>query len=183
MFRYSHLKSELPYSFNSISGGDGIDIRSLLILGYMIAQSIEIVKLQKKNLEKNTNHNGHQNKAKSITETTSQTQKLSSLIENFSKFDIPILITGEVGTEKELIARTLHYQSSRGSYPFIGVKCSSFSESLLQKELFGSENGASPNLVGFHKGKLELAEKGTIFLDDVTEIDLKTQKLFPLMSS
>lgn len=85
------------------------------------------------------------------------------------------MIIGEVGTEKELIAKTLHYQSPRNSHPFISVRCDS-SELLFECELFGLENITLHGSDGPEMGKLEQANKGTIFLDEVTQISMQTQK-------
>lgn len=86
-----------------------------------------------------------------------------------------VLIQGRSGTGKELVARAIHYESSRADKPFIPVHCASLSESLLESELFGHEKGAFTGAVNQHIGRFELADKGTLFLDEITEIPLSVQ--------
>src|SRR2546427_4867297 len=86
-----------------------------------------------------------------------------------------VLILGESGVGKELVAKAIHYNSSRRESPFIAINCSAIPVSLIESELFGHERGAFTGAVGRQKGKFELAEGGTIFLDEVGEMDLRTQ--------
>ena len=86
-----------------------------------------------------------------------------------------VLITGESGTGKELVADALHELSPRASKPFIKVHCASLSPTLLESELFGHEKGAFTGAVSQKKGRFELADGGSIFLDEIGEIDLATQ--------
>ena len=86
-----------------------------------------------------------------------------------------VLITGESGVGKELVARAVHEQSDRASGPFIVVHCAALSENLIESELFGFEKGAFTGAENLHKGRFELADGGTIFLDEIGEINLATQ--------
>jgi len=86
-----------------------------------------------------------------------------------------ILIQGETGTGKELIAKAIHYNSTRRNEPFIPVNCSALVETLIESELFGHEKGAFTGAVQPKRGKFELAGNGTIFLDEVGELPLSTQ--------
>src|SRR5436309_7057146 len=86
-----------------------------------------------------------------------------------------VLILGESGVGKELVAKALHFNSPRRESPFIAINCSAIPVSLIESELFGHERGAFTGAVGRQKGKFELAEGGTIFLDEVGEMDLRTQ--------
>jgi DNA-binding NtrC family response regulator len=86
-----------------------------------------------------------------------------------------VLITGESGVGKELVADALHYQSSRSSGPFIKVSCATFAETLLEDELFGHEKGAFSGAVSSRRGRFELAHGGTLFLDEIGEISSSTQ--------
>lgn len=85
------------------------------------------------------------------------------------------LITGENGTGKELVARTLHALSRRGDKPFIEVNCAAIPEDLIESELFGHEKGAFTGATAQRKGKFDLAHEGTLFLDEIGDMSLKTQ--------
>ena len=86
-----------------------------------------------------------------------------------------VLITGESGVGKELVAHAIHTQSERADKPFVSVHCAALSETLIESELFGYEKGAFTGAEAIHKGRFELANGGTIFLDEVGEINLATQ--------
>ena len=86
-----------------------------------------------------------------------------------------VLIQGETGTGKELIAKAIHYNSILKDEPFVSVNCSALVETLLESELFGHEKGAFTSAINLKKGKFELAGNGTIFLDEVGELPLGTQ--------
>jgi transcriptional regulator with GAF, ATPase, and Fis domain len=92
------------------------------------------------------------------------------MIEKLAVSDSTVLIRGESGTGKELVARALHLKSGRAMKPFIAINCAALAESLLQTELFGHEKGAFTGAVARKKGKLEIADGGTVFLDEVSEI-------------
>lgn len=88
---------------------------------------------------------------------------------------VPVLIQGETGTGKELVARALHEKSARGEGPFIAVNCAAIPENLLESELFGYEKGAFTDAKMPHKGKIERAHKGTLLLDEIGDMHLDLQ--------
>jgi len=96
-------------------------------------------------------------------------------IQQVAHTDSTVLITGETGTGKELIARAIHYNSLRKDKPFIPVDCNALSENLLESELFGHVKGAFTGAVANRKGMLEIADGGTLFLDEIGNISLTTQ--------
>ena len=96
--------------------------------------------------------------------------KLTQMIARVAPLDTSVLILGESGTGKELVARALQRHSPRASKPFIAINCAAITETLLESELFGHEKGAFTGAVAQKKGKLELGEGGTIFLDEIGEL-------------
>jgi transcriptional regulator with GAF, ATPase, and Fis domain/CHASE2 domain-containing sensor protein len=92
-----------------------------------------------------------------------------ALVDKIAANNIPVLLCGETGTGKELIARAIHKNSSRASKPFVAVNCGALSETLLESELFGHEKGSFTGALAQRKGRFELAHGGTLFLDEITE--------------
>ncbi len=102
-------------------------------------------------------------------------QEVFELITRIAPTDSTVLITGETGTGKELIAQAIHGNSNRCYMPFIAVSCGALPDSLLESELFGYEKGAFTGADHTKKGRFEMADKGTIFLDEIGDISFKTQ--------
>ena len=102
-------------------------------------------------------------------------RRLLALVERVAPRDTTVLITGESGTGKELIARALHQKSPRRERPFVAVNCAALSESLFESELFGHEKGAFTGAVSLKHGRFEIAQGGTIFLDEIGELALPLQ--------
>src|SRR3989449_4639322 len=101
---------------------------------------------------------------------SSSMQEVYQFIELAAASSAPVLITGETGTGKELVARTIHQMSARAKGPFVAVNCSAIPETLLESELFGHERGAFTGALERRAGYFELADTGTIFLDEITEM-------------
>ena len=102
-------------------------------------------------------------------------QKVFNAIETVGPTDATVLITGESGTGKELVARAIHNASPRRFHPLVVIHCGALTETLLESELFGHEKGAFTGAQYRKKGKFEIAEGGTVFLDEIGDISLKTQ--------
>ena len=120
--------------------------------------------LRKKTIEKN-----------SISGRSAPTEFLRKQIETAAPTETWILITGENGTGKELVARTIHQLSPRANQPLIAVNCAAIPEELIESELFGHEKGAFSGATTKKIGRFEMANNGTIFLDEIGDMSLKTQ--------
>jgi len=110
-----------------------------------------------------------------IIGTSSALQKVLSLVSKVAPTDATVMVTGETGTGKELIARAIHRRCRRASRVFIGVTCAAIPRDLIASELFGHEKGAFTGAVQRRLGRFELANGGTIFLDEVGELPVETQ--------
>ncbi len=102
-------------------------------------------------------------------------QEVLSLVRRVAGSDATILIQGESGTGKELIARAIHYASPRAGAPLVSVNCAALPETLLESELFGHEKGAFTGAVAARKGRFELADGGSLFLDEIGDLPLHLQ--------
>ena len=102
-------------------------------------------------------------------------EKLLEIAKDIADSKASIFIQGESGTGKELFARYIHHHSSRRDQPFVAVNCAALPENLLESELFGHEKGAFTGAISRKKGKFELANHGTLLLDEVTEMDYQLQ--------
>ncbi len=102
-------------------------------------------------------------------------QKIYHAIETVAPTDATVLVTGESGTGKELVTRAIHHASPRRFHPLVVIHCGALTETLLESELFGHEKGAFTGAQYRKKGKFEIAEGGTVFLDEIGDISLKTQ--------
>jgi len=110
-----------------------------------------------------------------ILAQSGEMQEVFRLVRKVKDSDICVLILGESGTGKELIARAIHYNSNRRNGPIVVVNCASIPHDLLESELFGHERGAFTGAAQRRIGKFELAQGGTIFLDEIGELDLSLQ--------
>ncbi len=104
-----------------------------------------------------------------------QMKKIYELVHTVARTDTTVMIRGESGTGKELVAKAIHINSNRKYFPIITVNCGALAESLLESELFGHEKGSFTGAQFKRKGKFEMADRGTIFLDEIGSISLKMQ--------
>jgi two-component system NtrC family response regulator len=104
-----------------------------------------------------------------------QMREIFGVVSRVAKTDVTVLVQGESGTGKELVARAIHRQSRRRNAPFVPINCGAIPEALLESELFGHEKGPYTGAHVQRKGKLELADGGTVFLDEIGEMPLSLQ--------
>ncbi|MBU1194957.1 MAG: sigma 54-interacting transcriptional regulator [Proteobacteria bacterium] len=123
--------------------------------------------LQKELQERHNFHN--------IIGRSNKMQTVYTLLENLKDLDTTVLVTGETGTGKELVARAIHYEGQRALNPFIAVNCSALSENLLESELFGHVQGAFTGAIKDKMGRFEAAAGGTILLDEIGDISALVQ--------
>ncbi len=107
--------------------------------------------------------------------TTPEMERIRGLIRQSADSEAKVLILGENGTGKELVAREIHRISSRASEPFVEINCAAIPDTLIESELFGHEKGAFTSAVSRRKGKFEAAHRGTLFLDEIADMSLSTQ--------
>jgi len=135
--------------------------------------------LKEKNLEKRVadleEKLSKKNALEKIIGSSQPIKKLRQIIERIAPLNETVLITGETGTGKELVARALHEKSPRNSKPFVALDCSSIPETLIESELFGFERGAFTGATETRKGLFEVAADGTLFLDEIESLSLAVQ--------
>jgi two-component system NtrC family response regulator len=107
--------------------------------------------------------------------SSEEIQRVFQMIRRVATTDVTVLVTGESGTGKELVAREIHRQSHRADRPFISISCGAIPEQLLETELFGHEKGSFTGAHATREGKLEMANGGTVFLDEIGELPLSLQ--------
>ena len=110
-----------------------------------------------------------------LTGRSTSIRDVRTLIEQVADFDTNVLITGQSGTGKELVARTIHDLSDRADKPFVPINCGAIPPDLLESELFGHEKGAFTGAISARTGRFELAEGGTLFLDEIGDMSLPMQ--------
>jgi two-component system response regulator AtoC len=106
---------------------------------------------------------------------SAEMKEIERIVEKVRDSDVPVLLLGETGTGKEVIARTIHYTGAYRDRPFVGLNCASLNENLLESELFGHEKGAFSGAIARKIGRFELAGSGTLFLDEIGDMSLSMQ--------
>jgi transcriptional regulator with GAF, ATPase, and Fis domain len=139
-------------------------VASLAAVGFEANQEVETLKAENALLQEQIATNT------GIVGNSPPVRRLMELVERVAPRDTTVLITGESGTGKELIARALHQKSARRDRPFVAVNCAALGEHLFESELFGHEKGAFTGAVSLKRGRFEMAQGGTIFLDEVGEL-------------
>ncbi len=107
--------------------------------------------------------------------TSAEMKEIERVVEKVKDSDVPVLLLGETGTGKEVIAKTIHYSGAYRDRPFVGLNCASLNENLLESELFGHEKGAFSGAIARKIGRFELAGNGTLFLDEIGDMSLSMQ--------
>jgi two-component system response regulator PilR (NtrC family) len=139
------------------------------VLRFRIRKELDRRRLQQENvLLKRAMHSAHQ--FSNIIGNSEPMRQVFELVETIAGTGSTVLITGESGTGKELVARAIHVRSPRSDRPFVAVNCGALTETLLDSELFGHMRGAFTGADGNKKGLIEVADKGTIFLDEIGEM-------------
>ncbi len=131
--------------------------------------------LDKKRVDRTRVRKSGKDKPVTIITEDSEMQRLLKLVQRVADSSASVLIQGESGTGKELFAKFIHQKSTRNQKPFVAVNCAALPESLLESELFGHEKGAFTGAIARKLGKFELAHQGTIFLDEITEMQFHLQ--------
>ncbi len=158
------------------------DIRLLSTIASMIAQAVRLRQAAQEEKQRLIDENVRLREElkdrfhpANIIGNSREMQAVFDLILQVSEVDTTVLIQGESGTGKELVANAIHYHSHRADGPFIKVNCAALPETVIESELFGHEKGAFTGAINQRKGRFELANGGTIFLDEVGDLSLATQ--------
>src|SRR5688572_18419609 len=158
------------------------DVRLLTIIGSMIAQAVRLRQSaqeeRQKLVDENrrlTDHLKEKFRPANIIGNSKQMQDVYDQVAQVCKSNTTVLIRGESGTGKELVAHAIHFNSPRSGKPFIRVNCAALPETLVESELFGHEKGAFTGALATRQGRFELANTGTIFLDEIGDFSPATQ--------
>ena len=160
-----YVLADFRYSKSALEDGDCTDL----------ANELDGIIQNGKNKNAIGNHDAHISRYGFIIGKTAEIRRVVETIDKVADQDTTILITGESGTGKELVARAIHSLGKRADRPFETVVCAALPRNLLESELFGHEKGAFTGAVREKKGRLEQADNGTVFLDEIGEIPVDIQ--------
>ena len=164
-------------SYNLNEGEKLMSVVATMVARHVI--NLETIQLEKDQLrQENTRLRNELKKKYRINDIIGNSNKMREvfqMISQVSRSNATVLVRGESGTGKELVANSIHYNSHRAKMPFVKVNCAALPTNLIESELFGHEKGAFTGAVKQKKGKFELADKGTIFLDEIGSVGLDVQ--------
>jgi DNA-binding NtrC family response regulator len=143
-------------------------------LHVLVAKAAEKARLRRENVALRVRLRRHEGAHGFVTDDPA-TKELLAMLARAAPSALPVLIQGETGTGKELLARGLHEQSPRAGFPFVPINCAALPESLIESELFGHERGAFTGAIDRKTGLFEVATRGTVFLDEIGELSLPLQ--------
>ncbi len=151
------------------------DIATMQALATQIIAALKNVREIETLVRANHELDGQARLAARIIGTSTPIVALRDTVERVARTDLPVLLLGESGTGKDVVARALHYSSPRQHHPYIPINCAAIAETLLESELFGHEKGAFTGAVDTRAGKFEAASGGTLFLDEIGEMSANGQ--------
>ncbi|OHD69645.1 MAG: sigma-54-dependent Fis family transcriptional regulator [Spirochaetes bacterium RBG_16_49_21] len=158
------------------------DVRFMTIISSSISQAVRLRQLAQEEMEKLRDENRRlhdelmlQRRPDTIIGNSGAMKEIYALIEKVCDAATTVLILGESGVGKEKVAAAIHFSSKRAGKPFIKVNCAALPETLIESELFGSERGAFTGAVASRKGRFELSDGGTIFLDEIGDLPVSVQ--------
>src|SRR5205085_12347381 len=152
------------------------------VVGSMIAQAVRVQRLIRAERQQLVDENQHLRRElterydfANLVGNSGPMRQVYEQISQVARANTTVLLRGDSGTGKELIAHAIHYNSGRSKKPFIKVSCAALPQDLIESELFGYEKGAFTGAHAAKKGRFELAEGGTLFLDEIGELNIPTQ--------
>ena len=172
---FGHIESAVSAIKNGATDYLEKPFQHLEKLRISVSRALEEVKARRE-ITRLTKREEGKYRADQLIGESDSTRRLREVIGQLARSEAhTILVHGESGTGKELVAKGLHYESSRRNFPFMEVNCAAITETLFESELFGHEKGAFTDARATKKGLMELADRGTLFLDEVGEITLGSQ--------
>ncbi len=156
-----------------------LDIGSIATIDIPLSHSSLETALQQVQVYRETRHEDGSPRSmelfRSLNGKSKSIKKVQRMVEKVANTDANVLIMGESGSGKEVVARNIHYQSSRRNKPFVPINCGAIPADLLESELFGHEKGAFTGAITSRQGRFEMAEGGTLFLDEIGDMSLSMQ--------